>query len=76
MKFVPLKSRGGNYMVVASNIAWLRTGENGQTNVGIVGGTPLLVVGTMEEVAEIILGATNADGASSAVPSPAGSTVN
>jgi protein TonB len=57
MKFVTLHSRGGNYMVVASNIAWLRTGENGQTNVGIVGGTPLLVVGTMEEVAETILAA-------------------
>jgi hypothetical protein len=76
MKFVTLHSRGGNYMVVASNIAWLRTGENGQTNVGIVGGTPLLVVGTMEEVAEIILGATNADGPTSVVPNPAGSTVN
>jgi protein TonB len=55
MKFVPLKSRGGNYLVVASNIAWLRAGENGQTNVGIVGSSPLLVVGTMEEVAETIL---------------------
>jgi len=57
MKFVSLKSRGGNYLVVASNIAWLRTAEHGQTNVGIVGGTPLLVVGTMEEVAETILAA-------------------
>ena len=54
MKFVSLKSRGGNYLVVASNVAWLRAGENGQTNVGIVGGTPLLVVGTVEEVAEMI----------------------
>ena len=35
MKFVSLKSRGGNYLVVASNVAWLRTAENGQTNVGI-----------------------------------------
>ena len=57
MKFVSLKSRGGNYLVVASNIAWLRSGENGQTNVGIVGSTPLLVVGTVEEVAETILAA-------------------
>jgi hypothetical protein len=57
MKFVPLKSRGGNYLVVASNIAWLRSAENGQTTVGIVGGNPLLVVGTMEEVAETILSA-------------------
>jgi len=57
MKFVSLKSRGGNYLVVASNIAWLRSAENGQTNVGIVGSTPLLVVGTVEEVAETILSA-------------------
>jgi hypothetical protein len=57
MKFVPLKSRGGNYLVVASNIAWLRSDEHGQTKVGIVGSPPLLVVGTMEEVAETILAA-------------------
>jgi hypothetical protein len=54
VKFVSLKSRGGNYLVVASNIAWLRSGENGQTNVGIVGSSPLLVVGSIEEVAEMI----------------------
>jgi hypothetical protein len=57
LKFVSLHSRGGNYLVVASNIAWLRAGENGQTNVGIVGSTPLLVIGTVEEVAEKILAA-------------------
>ena len=57
MKFVSLKSRGGNYLVVASNIAWLRTAENGQTNVGIVGSSPLLVTGTVEEVAAMVLGA-------------------
>ena len=55
MKFIPLQSRGGNYLVVASNVAWLRTAENGQTTVGIVGGSPLLVTGSIEEVAEIIL---------------------
>jgi periplasmic protein TonB len=55
MKFVPLASRGGNYLVVAQNIAWLRTAENGQTNVGIVGGSPLLVTGSVEEVAATIL---------------------
>jgi hypothetical protein len=55
MKFVQLKSRGGNYMVVASNIAWLRSDEHGQTKVGIVGSTPLLVAGSMEDVAAIIL---------------------
>lgn len=51
MKFILLESRGGDYMVAVSNIAWLRTGENGQTNVGMVGGSPLLVVGSIEEVA-------------------------
>ncbi len=56
MKFVELKSRGGNYLVVASNIAWLRTGENGQTMVGIVGSSPLQVSGSIEEVAAMVLG--------------------
>ena len=55
MKFVSLKSRGGNYLIVAENVAWLRTGENGQTQVGIVGGGPLLVSGSIEEVAAVIL---------------------
>lgn len=59
MKFVQLNSRGGNYFVVASNVAWLRAGENGQTNVGMVGGAPLLVVGSMEEVSAQILSAVN-----------------
>lgn len=52
MKFVHLESRGGNYMVVASNVAWLRVGENGQTLVGIIGSQPLLVTGTPDSVAE------------------------
>jgi periplasmic protein TonB len=55
MKFIPLKSRGGDYLVVASNVAWLRTHENGQTQVGIVGGSPILVAGSIEEVASTIL---------------------
>ena len=55
MKFVQLNSRGGNYLVVASNVAWLRAFENGQTQIGIVGGAPLLVAGTMEETAATIL---------------------
>lgn len=55
MKFIQLHSRGGNYMVVASNVAWLRNAENGQTQVGIVGGQPLLVAGNMEETAATIL---------------------
>jgi hypothetical protein len=37
--------------VVASNVAWLRSAENGQTQIGIVGGQPLLVAGSMEEIA-------------------------
>lgn len=56
MKFIALHSRGGNYLVVASNVAWLRTAENGQTQVGIVGGQPLLVAGSMEEIAAQLLG--------------------
>jgi periplasmic protein TonB len=56
MKFIALHSRGGNYLVVASNVAWLRTAENGQTQVGIVGGQPLLVAGSMEEIAAQLVG--------------------
>ena len=55
MKFILLKSRGGDYLVVAANIAYLRTDENGQTKVGMVGGDSLLVVGSIEEVAATIL---------------------
>lgn len=55
MKFITLKSRGGDYLVVASNIAWLRTGENGQTLVGMIGSNPLLVTGGIEDVAAQIL---------------------
>lgn len=55
MKFIELKSRGGNYLVVASNIAYLRMDENGQTKVGLIGGDSLLVVGSMEEVAATVL---------------------
>jgi periplasmic protein TonB len=55
MKFVQLNSRGGNYLVVVANIAWLRAAENDQTNVGIVGGDALLVTGKMEDVAASIL---------------------
>ncbi len=54
MKFTLLKSFGGDYLVALQNIAYLRTDENGQTKVGMVGGDSLLVVGTMEEVAEKI----------------------
>ena len=55
MKFVELKSRGGDYLIVAANVAWLRAAENGQTAVGIIGSTPLLVAGTIDEVAAAIL---------------------
>jgi uncharacterized protein YlzI (FlbEa/FlbD family) len=55
VKFILLKSRGGDYLVVAANIAYLRADENGQTKVGMVGGDSLLVVGSIEEVAEQVL---------------------
>ena len=55
MKFVRLRSRGGDYLVVVSNIAYLRTDENNQTKVGMVGGDSLLVVGSVDEVAAILL---------------------
>jgi hypothetical protein len=42
MKFVLLNSRGGDYLVVAGNIAWLRSHENGQTKVGVVGAAKIL----------------------------------
>lgn len=61
MKFIKLESRGGNYLVVAENVAWLRSAENGQTNVGIIGGQPLLVVGTIEQVADKILKGVNGE---------------
>ena len=55
MKFVELHSRGGDYLVVAANIAYLRADENGQTKVGLVGGDSLLVVGSLKEVAAQVL---------------------
>ena len=55
MKFVLLKSHGGDYLVVAENIAWLRAHENGQTKVGVVGGDSLLVAGSIQETAATIL---------------------
>ncbi len=72
MKFIKLESRGGNYLVVAENVAWLRSAENGQTNVGIIGGQPLLVVGTIEQVADKILkGVNGEDVAEAPAPPPA-----
>ncbi len=62
MKFISLKSRGGNYLVVAENVAWLRAAENGQTQVGMVGSTPLLVAGEIEDIAASILTQANAPG--------------
>jgi len=62
MKFVELRSHGGNYLVVAQNIAYLRKDENGQTKVGLIGGDSLLVVGDMEEVAaKVIAGSATAN---------------
>lgn len=56
MKFVKLKSRGGDYLVVAQQISYLRNYEDGQTKVGLVGGDYLLVAGKIEETATAILG--------------------
>jgi hypothetical protein len=55
MKFVLLKSHGGDYLVVAENVAWLRSHENGQTKIGVVGGDSLLVAGSIQETAATIL---------------------
>jgi len=55
MKFVPLKSRGGDYLVVAGNVAYLRAHENGQTKIGLVGGDSILVAGSVEETAAALL---------------------
>jgi hypothetical protein len=55
MKFISLKSRGGDYLVVAENVAWLRAHEKGQTQVGVIGGAPILVAGGIEDVAATIL---------------------
>ncbi len=59
MKFITLQSRGGNYQVVASNVAWLREAENGQTLVGMVGSAAILVAGSVAETAAIILAEVN-----------------
>ena len=55
MKFMLMKSRGGDYMIAVANIAFLRSDENGQTKIGMVGGDSLLVVGSMAEVAATIM---------------------
>jgi hypothetical protein len=55
MKFVMLKSRGGDYMVIAQNVAWLRSHEDDQTKVGIIGSDAILVAGSMEQTAAAIL---------------------
>ncbi len=59
MKFITLHSRGGNYLVVASNVAWLREAENGQTLVGMVGSDSILVATGVQETAAIILNEVN-----------------
>jgi hypothetical protein len=55
MKFVMLRSRGGDYMVIAQNVAWLRSHEDDQTKVGIIGSDAILVAGSMEQTAAAIL---------------------
>lgn len=55
MKFVTLKSRGGDYMVITQNVAWLRAHENDQTKIGMIGSEAILVAGSIEETAAAIL---------------------
>ena len=55
MKFVKFPSRGGDYLVVAGQIAYLRKHEDGQTKIGMVGGDYLLVAGNLDEIAATIL---------------------
>ena len=55
MKFVKLKSRGGDYMVIAQNVAYLRAHENDQTKIGMIGSDAILVAGTIDQVAAQIL---------------------
>jgi hypothetical protein len=55
MKFVLFKSRGGDYMVIVQNVAWLRAHEDNQTKVGIIGSDAILVAGSIEETAAKIL---------------------
>jgi hypothetical protein len=55
MKFVLLKSRGGDYMVITQNVAWLRSHEHNQTKIGMVGSEAILVAGSIEETAATIL---------------------
>lgn len=54
MKFVKLKSHGGDYMIVVQNIAYLRTDENGQTKIGLVGGDSILVAGSIDATAAAV----------------------
>ena len=55
MKFIEFRSRGSDYSVVAANIAYLRADENGQTKIGLVDGDSLLVVGSIAEIAAVVL---------------------
>ena len=55
MKFVSMKSRGGDCLLVVEQVAWLRAYENNQTKVGIIGSDAILVAGTIEEAAATIM---------------------
>ena len=55
MKFVLLKSHGGNYLVVAENVAFLRAAENNQTKIGMIGSDAIVVAGSIEETAAALL---------------------
>ena len=55
MKFVSMKSRSGDCLLVVEQVAWLRAHENNQTKVGIIGSDASLVAGSIDEVAATIL---------------------
>jgi hypothetical protein len=55
MKFVLLKSHGGDYLVAVANVAYLRKDENNQTKIGLVGGDSILVASNIEETSAAII---------------------
>ncbi|MCM8556269.1 hypothetical protein [Sphingomicrobium sediminis] len=54
MKFIPLPSRGGKYLVATANITYLRTHENNQVKIGLVGGESIQVDGNLDEVSALL----------------------
>lgn len=55
MKFIKLRSFGGDCHVMAGNITYLREDESGQTKVGLVGGDSFLVKESVEQILSSII---------------------